>query len=296
MAGRDGIDEYRRIGDEDLTELLKGAAVALPSRYWIDLTWQDFADDEAGNWIAVLPLAAVEQHGPHLPLGTDLTIAEAFVRATVAKLPAEIPAVFLPVQAVTLSTEHADFPGTLTLAPDIAIQTWMAIGDSVARAGVRKLVLVSSHGGNSAAMTLTAQELRARLGLFVVTTNWHRFGAPSDLFPAEELSHGIHAGAIETSLMQAAAPHLVRDDAIDNFPSQAAALATRFQLLSTARPAPFAWQAQDLNSEGATGDARLATPDKGQALLDHGAGAFCDLLAEIHRFDPADLRAAPDEE
>jgi len=268
--------------------------VAPTSRYWTDLNWLEFRDGAAGDWIGVLPLAAIEQHGPHLPLGTDLIIAETLVRAAIARLPAAIPALFLPVQSVTLSTEHVDFPGTLTLAPDMAIQTWLAIGDSLARAGLRKLVIVSSHGGNSAAMNIVAQELRARLGLFVVTTGWHRFGAPQGLFEADEMRHGIHAGAIETSLMQAARPDLVIADEIDDFPSAGAALAADNRWLSAGRPAPFAWQAQDLNPSGAIGDARAASPAKGKALIDHAAAAFCELLGEVHRFDPTGLSAGPE--
>lgn len=264
------------------------------SRAWTDLNWLELADGAARDWIAVLPLAAIEQHGPHLPLGTDVMIGEAMIAATLARLPAEVPAVFLPVQPVALSTEHGDFPGTLTLSPDIAIQTWLAIGDSIARAGLRKLVIVSSHGGNSAAMALAAQELRARLGLFVVTTGWLRFGAPEGAFPAGAFRHDIHAGAIETSLMLAIHPERVAMNRIAQFPSLASELEQKFRRLSASRPAPFAWQAQDLNPSGAVGDARLADAVKGRALLDHAASAFCELLGEVHLFDPARLSHGPE--
>lgn len=264
------------------------------SRYWSDLNWLEFADGAARDWIAVLPLAAIEQHGPHLPLGTDLMIAETLVRAAVAKLPASLPAVFLPVQAVTLSTEHVDFPGTLTLPPDITIQSWLSIGESVARAGVRKLVIVSSHGGNSPAMSIVAQELRARLGMLVVTTGWLRFGTPDGLFTEDEIRHGVHGGAIETSLMLAARPDLVVQDEIDDFPSAGVELAAQFRHLSTGRPAPFAWQAQDLNAAGAIGNAAQGTAEKGKALIAHAANAFGELLGEVHAFDPDQLRGSPE--
>ena len=170
----------------------------------------------------------------------------------------------------------------------------MALGESVARAGVRKLVMVTSHGGNSAAMTLVAQDLRAQHGLLVVTTAWSRFGAPEGLFPAEELRHGIHGGAVETSIMLARyAPH-VRSDAIADFRSSAIAMAQQYRWLSTQRPAPFAWQAQDLHRSGAVGDALQASPEKGERLLDHGARAFCELLAEVDNFDVKRLLGKPD--
>src|SRR5262249_32629527 len=149
-------------------------------------------------------LAATEQHGPHLPLSTDTMIAEAYLaRVRELLLPASLKVLILPVQPIGISTEHIAFPGTLTLPPDLAIKSWTAIGESVARAGIRKLVTVTSHGGNSAAMTITAQELRASHEMFVVTTAWSRFGMPDGMFSAQEMRHGIHAGAIETSIMLA---------------------------------------------------------------------------------------------
>jgi creatinine amidohydrolase len=265
----------------------------LPPRDWIDMHWPDIAAAEAARWIAVLPLAATEQHGPHLPLGTDVMIGEAYLARVRELLPGSIPATFLPLQPVGISTEHIDFPGTLTLPTEVALQTWMALGESVARAGVRKLVMVTSHGGNSAAMTLVAQDLRARHGLFVVTTSWSRFGAPDGLFSAEELRHGIHGGAVETSIMLARYPETVRKEAIADFRPASMAMEKDHRWLSAHRPAPFAWQAQDLHHSGAAGDATKASAAKGEKLLDHGARAFCELLADIDNFDVKRLSGGP---
>lgn len=260
-----------------------------PPRDWRDIYWSDVTREDAARWIAVLPLAAIEQHGPHLPLGTDVMIAEAYLARVRDLLPANLPATFLPVQAIGISTEHLAFPGTLTLPPDVAIRSWTALGESLARAGVCKLVMVSSHGGNSAAMSLVAQDLRARLGFLAVTTAWSRFGAPDGLFTADEIRHGIHGGAIETSIMLAAYPAQVRADQIKNFEPRSIAMERDYRRLSVQRPAPFAWQAQDLHPSGAIGDASAASADRGRQLLDHGARAFCELLADVDRFDPATL-------
>jgi creatinine amidohydrolase len=257
-----------------------------PPRDWTAIHWPDIAGGEPARWIAVLPLAATEQHGPHLPLGTDVMIGEAYLARVRELLPAKIPATFLPQQAVGISTEHIDYPGTLTLPTDVALKTWMALGESVARAGVKKLVIVTSHGGNSATMTLVAQDLRAQHGLLVVTTSWSRFGTPDGLFPAEELRHGIHAGAVETSIMLARFPEAVRRDKVADFRANSIAMEKEYRWLSTQRPAPFAWQAQDLHQSGAVGDASLASAAKGERLLDHGARAFCELLADVDKFDP----------
>jgi creatinine amidohydrolase len=257
----------------------------LPPRDWTDIYWPDIAGLEPAGWIAVLPLAATEQHGPHLPVGTDVMIAEAYLARVRELLPDNIPATFLPIQPVGISTEHIDYPGTLTLPTDVALKTWMALGESVARAGIKKLVMVTSHGGNSAAMSLVAQDLRAQHGLLAVTTGWSRFGAPEGLFSAEELRHGIHGGAVETSIMLAKYPQHVRNNEIADFRPASIAMEKDFRQLSAHRPAPFAWQAQDLHPSGAAGDATLASAEKGQRLLDHGARAFCELLADVDNFD-----------
>src|SRR6202167_3013210 len=264
-----------------------------PPRDWTAIRWPEIAPAEAARWIAVLPLAATEQHGPHLPVGTDVMIAQAYLTRVRELLAATIPATFLPLQPVGISTEHIDYPGTLTLPTEVALQSWMALGTSVARAGIKKLVMVTSHGGNSAAMSLVAQDLRARYGLLVVSTGWARFGAPGGLFTAEELRHGIHGGAVETSIMLARYPEQVRNEAIANFRPASIAMEKDYRWLAAHRPAPFAWQAQDLHSSGAAGDATLASAEKGRQLLDHGAAAFCELLADVDKFDPATLSAGP---
>ena len=265
----------------------------VPPRDWTDIHWPDVSGAGVERWIAVLPLAATEQHGPHLPLGTDVMIAEAYLERVRELLPAILPATFLPIQPVGISTEHIDYPGTLTLATEEALREWMALGVSVARAGIRKLVMVTSHGGNSAAMTLVAQDLRALHGLFVVTTSWSRFGVPQGIFPDEELRHGIHGGAVETSIMLARFGEHVRKDKIANFSPASIAMEKQYRWLSAHRPAPFAWQAQDIHPTGAAGDATQATAEKGRQLIDHGASAFCELLADVDKFDAKTLRGRP---
>ncbi len=265
----------------------------IPPRDWTDIHWPDVAGGSAARWIAVLPLAATEQHGPHLPLGTDVMIAEAYLARVRELLPDTAPAIFLPVQPLGISTEHIDYQGTLTLPTETALQSWMALGESVVRAGVKKLVMVTSHGGNSAAMSLVAQDLRAKHGMLAVTTSWSRFGAPDGLFSEQELRHGIHGGAVETSIMLARYPQAVRKDKIADFHPSSIAMEEDYRWLSAHRPAPFAWQAQDLHPSGAVGDATQASAEKGHRLLDHGAAAFCELLADVDKFDLARLSNRP---
>jgi creatinine amidohydrolase len=265
----------------------------IPPRDWTDIHWPDLAGASPERWIAVLPLAATEQHGPHLPVGTDVMIAQAYLAQVREQLSDTLPVTFLPIQPVGISTEHIDYPGTLTLPTEVALKTWLSLGECVARAGLKKLVMVTSHGGNSAAMSLVAQDLRAQHGLLVVTTGWSRLSSAEGLFSAEEISHGVHGGAAETSIMLARYKQLVRLNAIADFRPSGIAMAKDYRWLSTHRPAPFAWQAQDLHPSGAAGDATQASAEKGERLIDQGARSFCELLAEVDKFDPQMLSNVP---
>ena len=267
------------------TNYLCAMTSTLPPRDWTDIRWPEMAGSDRTRWIAVLPLAATEQHGPHLPPETDVLIAQAYLARVRQLLSNTVPVTFLPIERIGISTEHIDFPSTLTLSPESAIRSWMAIGESAARAGLRKLVMVTSHGGNSAAMGVVAQELRAHQKMLVVTTSWGRLSAAETLFPAEEIEHGIHGGAVETSIMLARYGAQVRRAAITDFRPSTMAMKKTFRWLSAQRPAPFAWQTQDLHPSGAVGDATQASPEKGERLLDQGATAFCELLDDVDRFD-----------
>lgn len=267
--------------------------MTLPARNWMDMTWQDVAGADTGRWIAVLPLAAVEQHGPHLPLGVDAYIGEGYLERVGKILPDDLPATFLPLQRIGVSAEHLSYPGTLTVSATTAIAAWTEIGESLARAGVRKLALISSHGGNVAAMEVVARDLRTRLRMLAVTVGWHRFGYPEGAFGSEEKRHGIHAGDVETSLMLAAKPKTVRMDKAENAVPATIAMAQEFKWLGAYRPAGFAWMTQDLHPSGSLGDARLATAAKGEAALEQGAKAFVELLREIDSFDLARLKDGP---
>ena len=266
-----------------------------PKRLWAELAWTDFTREDVARWIAVLPVAAVEQHGPHLPLGVDTMIGQGYLDAVLPELPPELPAVFLPLQAVGTSQEHIDFPGTLTLSPQTVIRAWTEIGESVHRAGVRKLVLLNSHGGNVPILDLVARDLRARLGMLVVTASWHRFGYPEGLFTPKERSHGVHAGGIETALMMAFRPDTVREDEVRDFPPVTLQLEQEFAQLRAGRPAGFGWMAQDIQLSGAMGDASEADVAKGRACVTHGVSAFIELLQDVDRFDLDRLSPGPRE-
>lgn len=257
------------------------------------MTTEDFQSADMSRVIAVLPVAAVEQHGPHLPVGVDTQIMESYLARAIARLPETAPVLFLPVQAIGASREHVAFPGTLTLSPETALRAWIEIGESVARTGCRKLVVANSHGGNNALVETLARELRVRLGMFVVRAFWHHFGYPDGLFDAREMQHGIHGGDIETSLMMAFRPALVRRDEIVDFVPKSVDMAQNYQWLRATGPHGFGWMAQDLSDCGAMGDASAARADKGEAAADYGVTAFIELLQDVEAFDLSGLADGP---
>lgn len=262
----------------------------LPSRHWSDLATIDLEQADMAAQIAVLPLAATEQHGPHLPLGTDVHIMEGYLSRVYRLLPDDLRAIFLPVQTIGCSTEHRDFAGTLSLTARSALAAWSDIAESASRAGCRKLVIVNAHGGNSALIDILKQQLRAEHHMLVVSASWQRFGYPAGLFSNAELTYGIHGGDVETSLMLAFRPHLVRMELARSVGSSSLVMERKFAWLRTGRSTGFGWMSQDLSAEGVVGNAAAATAEKGEACAKHGAEAFVALLRDIEAFDLGALK------
>ena len=143
-----------------------------PRRFWQEMTTAEFARLDATRVIALLPVGAIEQHGPHLPVVVDACINAGIVARALELLPADLPVTVLPMLPVGKSDEHLAFPGTLSLSAETLARLWTEVGLSVARAGVRKLVLFNSHGGQPQVMEIVARDLRVRLGMVVVAYSW----------------------------------------------------------------------------------------------------------------------------
>ncbi|MEJ5992602.1 creatininase family protein [Ramlibacter sp. PS3R-8] len=258
--------------------------MALPSRFWADLGTTDFAGIDPARTVAVLPVGATEQHGPHLPLSVDRAIVDGIVARALPQLPADLPVLVLPTQQVGYSPEHADFPGTLTLPIETVIATWVALGESVARAGVKKLLLFNGHGGQASLLDIVARELRVRCDLIVYGCNWWNLPlgeAVDGLFSAGEHRFGVHAGDIETSLMLALQAPGVRMAQARDFPSTSRQRAAAYPVLGNGRSAKLGWAMRDYNTEGAAGNAAAATAQKGAAVLDAAAAQLAALLQEM---------------
>ena len=242
--------------------------------------------------LVILPLGATEQHGAHLPFETDTLIAEGVCNRLAAVLGENNQVFVLPAEPVTYSPEHMDHSGSRTLSYDDAIEKWCAIGKAAAQKGVRRLVMMNAHGGNSPLMTIVAQELRVRHSMLAVATSWTRFIKQSGIVTQSEEVFGIHGGDIETSVMLALHPERVEMSKARDFPNLQEMLTLDFKHLRAYGPHAFGWKAADLNALGVTGNAGMASVEKGEALLDLAVNGLKELILETQRFDLSLLRDA----
>lgn len=252
-------------------------------RYWSDYSSEEFSRLDRAGLVAVLPVGATEQHGPHLPLRVDAAIVEGIVAATIERLPETSRAIFLPVQPVGKSNEHLRYPGTLTLSAQTLLAVWTEIGDCVAASGVRKLVFLNGHGGQISIMDTVVRELRVRHGMLTFSVNCFGQGAPEGVYDADELRYGIHAGDMETSVMLALHPGLVDMSKARDFRTLYETFDKEFHHISLAGGAKPGWQIQDMNPHGAAGNAAAATVEKGRLTIAHAADRLVELLAEVER-------------
>ncbi|MGN7294050.1 creatininase family protein [Rhizobium sp. SAFR-030] len=245
---------------------------------------------DRSDWIAVLPLGAHEQHGPHLPFETDSLIAAGLVARVIDRMPSSLPVTFLPVEEIGYSIEHMDVAGTKTLTFGEAIDRWLRIAEDLSALGIRKLVLLNAHGGNAPLMTIVATEARVRLNMLAVATSWTRFGQPDGWIAPDAKALDIHGGDIETSVMLALYPDRVDMQKAAAFPSRQADFARDFRHLRAYGPHAFGWKMSDLNVQGVAGDAGAATAERGEALVSHAVNGMIELLEDVHRFDVSVLR------
>lgn len=258
---------------------------------WHGLTSKDLSEVEPESTVALLPVAAVEQHGAHLPLGTDALIGRGIIEALPRNAEALPRLLVLPPLDVGHSLEHQAFPGTLTVETEALTAVWVAIGRSVARAGVRKLVIFNSHGGQSALVDIVALRLRSELGMLVARCSYFAFGTPSGLFAQDELAHGFHGGEVETSLMLHLHPSLVRREHLEDFEGLSTLMARRHEILGVESPVGIGWMSQDLHPSGVCGNAARADSARGAQLLDYLASRLATLINELAETPLDTLRA-----
>lgn len=260
-------------------------------RWWGELTSLEVQRAVSPDPVLVLPLAAFEQHGPHLPLSTDEIIGVGLLESAFRALSPEFPAWSLPVQSLGASAEHEAFSGTVSLDAAELERVLVTVGEAVARAGVRRLVLANSHGGNRHVMQTAALRLRQERGLLVVTVSYPRLPSPEGIdLPEEEWRHGLHGGALETAMMLHLRPDLVREDRLRAAPSLGQELETTLERVGAEGAAAFAWLAGDLHPSGVTGDPTLATPSMGRVLVEHYGRELARVIRDTRAFPLERLR------
>jgi creatinine amidohydrolase len=252
--------------------------------WWTDFPAPEYDAIDPDRTIAILPIAAVEQHGPHLPVGVDSILNRGCLDLLIERAPADLDIRILPVQQVGKSNEHIWAKGTVTHTAHTLIDSWFELGQSVSRAGVKKLVFINSHGGNEEIMGIVARELRVREQMLVVKTGWTRFQPPDGMLTDIERRHGIHAGDLETSLMLHFRPDLVRMDKAEDFRSIAARDEQRFKYLRPTGTHAYSWIASDLNPKGAVGNAANASAERGRIFADAEVAGMLELLREVEAF------------
>ncbi len=252
-----------------------------PERFLPYLSWTEIADlPDKENTVIVLPTGATEQHGPHLPCAVDTIISAGVVGHALARLPAHVPAYAMAPITYGKSEEHLHFPGTMTLTGETLLATMNEIGESVYRAGFRKLLIVNGHGGQPQIMEISAREMRLRHGDFIVVPSftWRVPHSAGKYLSDQEKKLAMHAGHAETALVLALAPETVRmDRAVANFPPEFPS-----KLLSPdGRPA-CAWTARDFGPSGIIGDPLPATAEQGRDILDSLANSWAQAMTELH--------------
>lgn len=245
---------------------------------WAERRASEFTAVDPDSAIAILPTAAIEQHGPHLPTGTDTMIMQGMLNAFKAACPDDLDPYILPIQCVGKSNEHLWAAGTLTLSATTALSAWTEIGLSVARAGFRKILIINSHGGNLDLISILSRELRVQAGMLAVKCQWNSFGHPPGLYSDYEQQFGIHGGDVETSMMLNFLPECVDMDKACDFKSSAES-----DLIPPIGPISRGWIAADLNPDGTVGDASKATAEKGALSTHHQVTGFIELLRKVHK-------------
>ncbi|MBD2499938.1 creatininase family protein [Anabaena azotica] len=255
-----------------------------PERFFPYLTWREIEEmPNKENVVIIQPVGAIEQHGPHLPLIVDAAIGVGVLGKALSKLDTNIPAYALPTLYYGKSNEHWHFPGTITLSTETLTAIIMEVGESIYRAGFRKLVLMNSHGGQPQVMQMAARDLHVKYADFAVFPlfTWRVPHITKELLTPKEATQGMHAGDAETSIMLAILPDQVKlDKAVAEYPPEQ----PTGSLLSWEGKLPVAWVTKDISKSGVIGDATTATKEKGDRILESVSDGWVEVIKEIYAF------------
>jgi creatinine amidohydrolase len=255
--------------------------------HWADLTAPEFAALDREGAVAILPIGAIEQHGPHLAMSVDRDLTLAVLTRALPLIDTSLSVLALPVQAIGKSTEHQAWPGTLSLSVDTLLRVLHDIAASVHRAGVPRLMILNGLGGNWALLDLACRDLRAELGLVTAHVAWDDLAEAETVVGAAEAQNGLHAGEVETSGMLAAHLDKVRFSQTEDFGSAHLCWQRAHPGLGLgSAPLRPGWLMADLSPKGTIGNATAATAEKGETLLTNAARNLARLVSDFSHFAP----------
>ncbi|MDG2120979.1 MAG: creatininase family protein [Actinomycetota bacterium] len=251
------------------------------SRNFADLKSTDIGHRLSSSSILLVPVGAIEQHGPHLPLSVDLVIAETTVARIIAERGEELDLWALPPIAISKSNEHVGFAGSLSLRAGTLLALLDDLGSGIKETPIRKVVFVNGHGGNSSLLNVACRDLRVAHGL--MTFLMHPFIPPDQggHSPPNEMGMGIHGGYEETSVMLYLCPDLVdMNSALRNIPEEL----NKNRYVRFGGATSFGWLASDFGKHGHIGDPTGATSAAGQELFAAALEFVGDQLEEVSKF------------
>jgi creatinine amidohydrolase len=241
-------------------------------------TWNEVAALPEQSLI-VLPVASTEQHGPHLPVFTDVLLGQILLGEALRLLPREAPVYALAPVVYGRANEHAEFAGTVVLGSELLYRTLMDISRSVHRWGEHRLAYWNSHGGNRPVVEMVARDARAETGLrtFMVGLGALHIGA--DEITPKERDLGLHANDLETSILLAACPSLVHmERVVAEYPDSKNQDGQKFGFEVSSGLPVFAWLTHDLSDSGVIGDPTVASAEKGARWIAAGGRTLAGLL------------------
>jgi len=262
--------------------------VAWEERFLPRLTSKQIKELPKEKALVILPIGAVEQHGPHLPVMTDALIGEATLAQALELLPAEAQVWLLPPISYGKSDEHLGLPGTVSISGATLQGLVMDIAASLKLSGFGKLLLFNTHGGNADLLNVVSREIRIAHGMTVFCLSPSSLGGAEGVIDPAELEYGIHAGDYETSIVMAIKPGWVQEPFLV---SELPAIGDK-RFLTLEGRVRFAWRMADISATGVCGDATKATAAKGGIIQERVAGILAEALAELCEFDIAGVRGA----
>lgn len=245
---------------------------------WAELTYKQIAELGNRNAWALLPIGSIEQHGPHLPVGTDSLLLKEILRLALEKYKPGFPVVVLPILEFGKSIEHRDYPGTVSFSTRTMLAILDDFASSLTSANIKRLAIINSHGGNTALINGYLLDLRSNYNIEVIAIHLSTIYRNVEREFKDMIGDFFHACGLETSLALSLFPEFVNMSEVptahDDDPSKF------HRLISLRDKVSMGWSAREISSSGAIGQPWLANAEVGEKLADKITSALVDVFIE----------------